>query len=75
MQSLQARSRVQPLFRSLTVHTSTKLQQQPSNTRRDEKKVDERQASSTPRQPTPLDPSQLGQVGGGTGTGAPRTTW
>lgn len=55
--------------------TSHKTQQQPINTRRDDKKVDERQVNLQPKRPVPLDPSQLDQVGGGTGTNAPRTTW
>jgi hypothetical protein len=56
------------------MHTASKAQQQPSNTRRDSKKLDERLVTPTPKQPVPLDPSQLGQVGGGT-TSIPRTGW
>jgi hypothetical protein len=57
------------------VHTSPKAQQQPSNTRRDDKKPDERQVNPQPKRPVPLDPSQLDQIGGGNGTNSPRTTW
>lgn len=57
------------------MHTSPKAQQQPSNTRRDDNKRDERQVNPQPNRPVPLDPSQLDQVGGGAGTDAPRTTW
>lgn len=54
--------------------TSHKTQQQPSNTRRDDKKVDARQINPQPERPVPLDPSLLGQIGGGT-TSIPRTGW
>ncbi len=55
--------------------TSPKNPQQPSNTRRDDKKVDERQVNPQPKRPLPLDPSVLDQIGGGNGTQAPRTGW
>jgi hypothetical protein len=57
------------------VFTSHKPQQQPSNTRRDDKKSDARLVNPQQKRPVPLDPSQLDQVGGGTGTNSPRTTW
>lgn len=49
--------------------------QQAKQTRRDDKKLDDRSASLKPQRPVPLDPSQLDQIGGGNGTQLPRTTW
>jgi hypothetical protein len=58
------------------VYTSHKAQQQPSNSRRDDKKVDARQVNPQPSRPVPLDPSLLSQVGGGNGsTAAPGRGW